>query len=73
MPKIPRTFGDHIQIKRFEKGLLQSQIAKELKVTTSGIKGWEKNSERPPQAQWLGLANLLGLSDGLYFNDQTAE
>jgi DNA-binding transcriptional regulator YiaG len=73
IPVIVKTLGDQIQIKRYEKGLLQSQVAKALNVMTSLVKSWEDNSEKPTQAQWFGLANLLGLPDGLYSHFLTAE
>ncbi|MDB6123646.1 MAG: hypothetical protein JWQ71_2639 [Pedosphaera sp.] len=72
MPTISKSLGDKIQIKRFEKGLLQSQVAKELNVATARVKSWEANFEKPSQAQWLELVKLLGLVDGLNTGAPTA-
>jgi ribosome-binding protein aMBF1 (putative translation factor) len=55
-----KTLGDHIQLKRLEKGLAQEELAKRLKINVPLISKWGRNLAKPDAAQWTTLSSLLG-------------
>jgi ribosome-binding protein aMBF1 (putative translation factor) len=72
-PTILKTLGDRIQARRFEEGLLQSELAGKLGVTTLLVRRWEDNLETPSLAHWPMLASLLNLTQGPSSKNPTAE
>ncbi len=59
MPTTLKTLGDHIQVRRFEEGLLQSELAEKMGVTTSLIQLWENDDCLPDERQFKMLVSLL--------------
>jgi ribosome-binding protein aMBF1 (putative translation factor) len=55
LPTIVKTLGDRIQISRYEKGLLQKELAKRMGVTLSRIKALESDL-RSPNDEEIGYA-----------------
>jgi len=55
-----KTFGDLFHIKRYEKHLTLSQIAKQMGIAQTTVKAWEMDEERPDRRQMEQLAELLG-------------
>lgn len=64
-PATLKTLGDHIRLKRFEKGLLQAEMAAKLGVSSQLVQQWEMDRRTPMDDQWLALVNMLGLDVGL--------
>jgi DNA-binding transcriptional regulator YiaG len=60
-----RTLGDHINAKRFEKGLKQGKLAEKLAIPASSVRRWEADLERPSEAEWQTLVAVLGLRPDL--------
>jgi transcriptional regulator with XRE-family HTH domain len=60
----PVTLGDHIKKVRKERGLLQREVAKALRVDSMSLVNWEKNRTEigarfvPTIVQWLGYDPL---------------
>src|ERR1017187_406772 len=65
VPTTPRTLGDHIHIKRYEKRLSLSQVALNMGLTTTAVKSFESDAELPNDLQWQSLQRLLGLDPRL--------
>jgi DNA-binding transcriptional regulator YiaG len=65
IPTTPKTLGDHILLKRFEKGLSQRQLAHLLEVPTSQVIRWENDARLPTEPEWRALAVALSLESGL--------
>jgi DNA-binding transcriptional regulator YiaG len=61
LPKAPKTLGDHIQVKRFEKGLTRSKLARMLEVPRELVTNWEHDLGRPTAGEWQALADVLCL------------
>jgi ribosome-binding protein aMBF1 (putative translation factor) len=72
-PTTLKTLGDRLQVARFEKGLLQSEIAKQMQIPTTLVKRWEENSEMPTRDQGPKIACLLNLTGTANSNNPTAE
>jgi transcriptional regulator with XRE-family HTH domain len=60
----PLTLGEHIKKARKERGLLQREVAKALRVDSMSLMNWEKNRTKigarfvPAVVQWLGYDPL---------------
>jgi transcriptional regulator with XRE-family HTH domain len=60
----PVTLGDHIKKAREERGLLQREVAKALRVDSMSLVNWEKNRTKvgarfvPAIIRWLGYDPL---------------
>jgi len=65
VPISPRTLGDHIHLKRFEKRLLLRQVAEYLGVTVAEVKSFESDAELPNDLQWQSLQQLVALDPRL--------
>jgi DNA-binding transcriptional regulator YiaG len=63
LPTIIKTLGDRIQVRRFEKGLLQSEVAEKLRVPISLVRAWENDVLEPNHDEWNRLAKVLGTSN----------
>ena len=63
LPTIIKTVGDRIQVRRFEKGLLQSEVAAKLGVPISLVQAWEEDVQEPNQDEWKGLSDVLGTTN----------
>jgi len=46
-PRNVKTLGDKLRKKRLDVGLLQSEVALRLEVSTSSVKAWEANRAKP--------------------------
>jgi hypothetical protein len=65
VPTTPKTLGDHIHLKRYEKRLLLSQVAEYMGVTTTAVKSFESDVEIPNEREWQSLQTILGLDPRL--------
>jgi DNA-binding transcriptional regulator YiaG len=65
IPTTPKTLGDHIRIKRYEKRLTMSQAAVMAEVTLAALQSFEQDAELPNELQWQTLERLLGLDPRL--------
>jgi DNA-binding transcriptional regulator YiaG len=65
IPTNPKTLGDYIHIKRYEKRLTLSQVADNIGVTVAVVKSFESDVELPNDLQWLSLQELLGVDPRL--------
>jgi DNA-binding transcriptional regulator YiaG len=61
MPSAVKTLGDRIRIKRFELGLLESQVAASLQVPVITLRAWEHDLSAPDERQYMVLAQILSL------------
>lgn len=60
-PTIVKTLGDHLQVKRAEKGFSLAELAGKARVTKSTILRWEVDAEVPNDSQWQLLERVLNL------------
>lgn len=65
VPVKAKTLGDHIRLKRLEKGLTQGKVVKILGIPMKRLSDWERDLAAPSEAEWLRLASLLGLDGWL--------
>ena len=65
VPTTPKTLGDHIRLKRYEKGLLLRQVAEMTGVTVTTLKSFESDATIPNDLQWQSLEKFLMLDPGL--------
>jgi ribosome-binding protein aMBF1 (putative translation factor) len=72
-PTTLETLGDRLQVARFEKGLLLSELAQKLQIPTVLVKRWEENLETPTKDQWEKVAYLLNLTSTPNCINLTAE
>jgi len=56
-----KTFGDLLHVKRYEKHLTLSQLARQMGIAQTTVKAWEMDAERPNEQQTQQLAQILGL------------
>ncbi len=73
MPTTLKTLGDHIQVRRFEEGLLQSELAEKMGVTTSLIQLWENDDCLPDERQFKMLVSLLAPKRRPKFGNPTVD
>jgi ribosome-binding protein aMBF1 (putative translation factor) len=59
VPKTIKTIGDLIKVRRYEKGLLQSQLAAKLRISPKVLQQWETDSRTPSAEQWQSLERYL--------------
>ena len=59
IPANPKTIGEHIRKVRLERGLLQKDLAKILKVSEDSISKWENNKNRPRKSQFSKIEDFL--------------
>jgi DNA-binding transcriptional regulator YiaG len=72
-PTSLKTLGDHIRLKRTEKGLSQWQLAQILHVPPRRLSEWEREVKTPSESEWLRLARALNLPERLVSQNPTAE
>jgi DNA-binding transcriptional regulator YiaG len=72
-PTTLQTPGDHIRLKRLEKGLTQKQLAQMLHVPVRHVQWWETNVKTPDGVGWSTLACLLNPSERPNPANPTAE
>jgi DNA-binding transcriptional regulator YiaG len=46
-PKALKTLGDHLRKRRLDLGLLQKEVAEQIRVDTASIGNWESNETQP--------------------------
>ena len=73
LPTAIKTLGDRIQVRRFELGLLQSELAAKLKVPISLLQAWEEDVQDPAPDHWNKLDNVLGTTDRTPETGQVSE
>ena len=56
------TLADRLKAKRKERGLSQSQAARELEVARTAYRLWELEAARPAPDRWRLVARWLGVS-----------
>ena len=56
------TLADRLKAKRTERGLSQSQAARELEVARTAYRLWELEAARPAPDRWRLVARWLGVS-----------
>jgi len=61
VPTTPKTLGDHIRLKRLEKGLTQGKVVASVGVTMKLLSAWERDLAMPSGEEWSRLVSLLGL------------
>jgi DNA-binding transcriptional regulator YiaG len=61
VPVDAKTLGDHIRLKRLEKGLTQGKVVKILRIPMKCLSDWERDLAEPSEAERSRLASLLGL------------
>jgi transcriptional regulator with XRE-family HTH domain len=59
-PKEIRTIGDRLRQRRLNLGLLQREVAKELKVSPSTVRHWELGQKEPKLQYQPTLRDFLG-------------
>ena len=59
----PKTLGDQIKVKRYERSLSLDDVASKLGVEAALVKGWENDQVKPNESAWKALAPILGLTD----------
>jgi DNA-binding transcriptional regulator YiaG len=59
-PKHLKTLGDHIRKRRLDLGLLQKDVAEQLRVETASICNWESNETQPMVHCLPGIIAFLG-------------
>jgi transcriptional regulator with XRE-family HTH domain len=47
IPQNPQTWGEYIKKRRLELGLLQRQVASQLRVRIDTLRNWEQNQTKP--------------------------
>ena len=72
-PTTPKTLGDYIKARRFEKGILQRELAAKLGVRKVYIQLWEQDRKTPTEAERARLVRLLGDLNGHPCANPTAE
>ncbi|MBN1549949.1 helix-turn-helix domain-containing protein [bacterium] len=55
-----RAFGDHIRKKRFDDGIPQRDLAKQMKVSVDTIRDWEMGRTNPRNDNWEKIEEYLG-------------
>jgi transcriptional regulator with XRE-family HTH domain len=58
-PEVPATLGDHLRIRRHERGLLQKDAAASMGVNTFTLANWEKGYTNPRLRFWPGIIEFL--------------
>jgi len=56
-----KTLGDHLHMKRLEKGFSAKELAQKVNVAKSMIGLWERDVELPKEREWQLLENLLDI------------
>jgi transcriptional regulator with XRE-family HTH domain len=64
-PTSPKTLGDHIQVKRLEKGLSRQQLAQAMRVTVERLNRLENDAQTPTTTEWQALITALSLEESL--------
>ena len=64
LPTSIQTFGDLIQIKRYEKSLTLWQLAQKMGITTASVRAWEDGIGQPNGQQIAILTKHLGYAFG---------
>jgi len=54
------TLGDHLRAARLDRGLMQSEVARILKVNQDTVTGWELNRHAPPARMAKKIIRFLG-------------
>jgi ribosome-binding protein aMBF1 (putative translation factor) len=60
-PIVIKTFGDRIQVKRFEKSFTRQQLASGLGIEVSLLTDWEEDSRIPDLNEAKRLSEFLGV------------
>lgn len=67
------TIGKKIAVAREAKGLNQSELARELKVTPQSVQAWESDKNVPRPQKMKAISALLGLPIGSLMGDEEGE
>ncbi len=59
-PEELKTIGDHMRKVRFERGLLQKEVADIIGVNVATVVNWEKNHTSPPVMLLPRIVGFLG-------------
>ena len=59
LPTTVKTLGDRIQVCRYEKGLLQSELAEKMGITIEAIQLLENDLRVPKDKEWQMLETIL--------------
>jgi transcriptional regulator with XRE-family HTH domain len=59
-PQVLVTLGDHLRKRRLDLGLLQREVATQVRVDTGTVTNWELNRTKPALRFLPGILNLLG-------------
>lgn len=64
-PTTPKTFGEHLRIKRLEMGLTQGTLGEKLGVEKVEVGFWERDQMSPTEAQLSKLVGTLNMTGWL--------
>jgi transcriptional regulator with XRE-family HTH domain len=62
IPVEAKTLGDHIRLKRLEKGLTQGEAVKLIGVPMKRLSDWERDLVTPSESDWPRVSSTLGLN-----------
>lgn len=60
LPKVLKTWGDHLRRCRRDLGLLQREAAERIGCSVSSVNNWETNRTQPKVNQIPGIIDFLG-------------
>ena len=72
-PTTPKTLGDYIKARRFEKDMGQAELAAMLGVRKVVVQQWEHDRKVPSDNEQKHLAELLGCLNRIPQSNPTAE
>jgi transcriptional regulator with XRE-family HTH domain len=64
---VDRLIGERLRIERQRKGLSQSDLAKEVRITFQQIQKYEKGLNRISAARLMEIARFLGVPISVFF------
>jgi DNA-binding transcriptional regulator YiaG len=72
-PTSVKTLGEHIRLKRREKGLTQAKTAQLARIPVALFNEWERDMAVPSPKNWTSLVALLDLDSAFRPAIPTAE
>jgi ribosome-binding protein aMBF1 (putative translation factor) len=60
-PTSLKTFSDQMRVKRYERGLLQWELAEQVGVPVKHLQKWERGLRTPNESEQAKLVAILGL------------
>jgi hypothetical protein len=66
VPVEAKTLGDHIRLKRLEKGLTQGEVVKILGIRMKRFSDWERDLAIPSESEWPRVFYTFGIDQALW-------